>query len=55
MEKNIIIKHFEGRMLAEVQIRCYIRRLWAPLPRKPSKKRCQWQKLCSAELSMDPC
>jgi hypothetical protein len=26
-QKNIIIKHFEGRMLVEVQIRCYIGKL----------------------------
>lgn len=54
-QKNIIIKHFEGRMLAEVQIRCYIRRLWVPLPRRASKEGCQWQRLCSAELSVKPC
>lgn len=42
-------------MLAEVQIRCYIRRLWVPLPRRTSKEGCQWQKLRSTELSVEPC
>lgn len=42
-------------MLAEVQIRCYIRRLWVPLPRRTSKEGCQWQKLHSTELSVEPC
>lgn len=42
-------------MLAEVQIRCYIRRLWVPLPRRRSKEGCRWQKLHSTELSAEPC
>lgn len=42
-------------MLAEVQIRCYIRRLWVPLPRRTSKEGCRWQKLRSTELSVEPC
>lgn len=29
--------------------------LWVPLPRRASKEGCQWQRLCSAELSVKPC